>query len=469
MWLRRNAFRNLASVVRLGRASNKVAVIDAGGSLVLPGLVQAHMHLSHTYLDSGQVKSPDGTELFSNATLAFVGTLGDTRSFRDVDTLKNVPYRLSKVDASLARIKALVERGRLIIETALSRGVTSMRTQVEVDTNVGHLPFHAGCVLQREFEDRCDIRISLFATQAIYCQPNRSFDQWHTDRMKWLLQRAAGKEGVRAVGSAPFMEDNMGTALLNIQYILDLAETHGVDAEFHLDVDISQDMRTLFEVIQQIQQRPVFNSDFYSPEPSHVRFPLRVTLGHRGRLSSMSSLDKSNLAELVAGWEIYFVGVSYEAEGLFRRSSTSAHAGFKREDGWFNSVSLSRSQSGSLVKDLDAHTSLAIENTGTFTSPWDADPLTLLAMDGANPGDVSETQAQSLLRMVTLNAAAAAGMGRRAHPQSLHIRTGDVANLVILDGCYDCRTAVFNPPLNRITIKRGQMVSGAQVKGWKLN
>ncbi|KZO95946.1 hypothetical protein CALVIDRAFT_564227 [Calocera viscosa TUFC12733] len=474
-WLRRPNGRDLTATVHIRRQTRDLVVIDAGGSLVLPGLVHPRLHLSQAHFGGGPEDTLDGTELlFSSRGLAFLGPTTDIESLKRTEAVLKgtMPWHEeTKKVAALARIHSLVEAGRHIINSSLSHGVTSMRAQVDVDTVVGHLPLYAGSALQMEFAPQCDVRLALFASQPIYSQRDRGYLKEHTDRMMWFLQNAATRDGVRAIGSAPFMEGDHLAALRNIQYILDLAEAHGVDAEFKLDLDISQDGR-LFNMLEEIHKRPAFLSDFRSPQPKHANFPLRVTIAHYGRFANMSSLQKSNIAEAVAGWEIYFVGLPDEGQAFLRRPSPSRSGTPYRgavEIGDTVPNNWASGQNGSLVKDLDAHTSLALENAGNPTTPWDTDPLVLLTMTANisphEPDDAWEAQAQSLLRMVTMNAAAAAGMGKRAHPQSLHLRPGDVANLVILDGCFDCRTAVTSPPFGRITIKRGRLVAGAPVKG----
>ncbi|KZT55015.1 hypothetical protein CALCODRAFT_362123 [Calocera cornea HHB12733] len=458
LWLRRRDIHNPTPVVQLRRQSDDLIVIDAGGSLVLPGLVHAHLHLSQAFFGEEHSGYPDGSELlFSPRGVAFIDPDADIeflfgKATSDIEG--SIPmHEQKRRAAALVRLSSLAQSGRQIIEASLSHGVTTVRAQVDVDAMVGYLPLHAAFGLQTEFEGRCDIRLSAFASQPIYCQRDRGFMPNHTHGMKRLLQWAVSKEGVRAVGSAPFTEGDQMAAIMNIHYILDLAETHGVDAEFKLDLDITEDERVM-DLIEEVQKRPAFHSDFYSRDPAHANFPLRVTIAHHGRLADMHPTPKSGLAEAVAGWEIYFVGFPYVTEESLSRPVASALG----------------TGNGSLVKDLDAHTSIAFENAGSPMTPWDTDPLALPTVAALfnpyDPEDPSEAKAQSLLRMVTINAAAAAGMGKRAHPQSLLLRSGDVANLVILDGCFDCRTAVCSPPYGRITIKRGRVVAGDLVTGW---
>jgi cytosine/creatinine deaminase len=130
-------------------------VIDAACRIVIPGLVDAHVHLDKCYLlDQCCAKRGDFSEAMSETLLAKKGF--------SVEDVRN--------------------RARRLIEDEISFGTTLMRTHVEVDALVGFKSLEAIMQLKKEYENSITIQIAVFAQEGITNQPGQ------VDMMKEALK-----------------------------------------------------------------------------------------------------------------------------------------------------------------------------------------------------------------------------------------------------------------------------------------
>jgi cytosine/creatinine deaminase len=115
-------------------------VIDAACRIVIPGLVDAHVHLDKCYLlDRCCAKRGDFSEAMSETLLA--------KTNFSVEDVRN--------------------RARRLIEDQISFGTTLMRTHVEVDALVGFKSLEAIMQLKKEYENSITIQIAVFAQEGI--------------------------------------------------------------------------------------------------------------------------------------------------------------------------------------------------------------------------------------------------------------------------------------------------------------
>ncbi|CDO71469.1 hypothetical protein BN946_scf184909.g63 [Trametes cinnabarina] len=152
------------------------AELDAQGrGILLPALCHAHIHLDKCFLLDQCDELVTGN--FSEALRV---------------TAKAKSTFLHNPDD-------LYDRGRRLITESVECGVTMMRAHVEVDEAVHLACVDAGLRLRKHFKDVCDVQIAVFAQDPLFASSND--DRPGLNLV--LLQSAAHRPGVEAVGSAP--------------------------------------------------------------------------------------------------------------------------------------------------------------------------------------------------------------------------------------------------------------------------
>jgi cytosine deaminase len=172
------------------------AGIDLGGRLVLPGLIDAHVHLDKTFLGLDWMPHIDG------ATVA------------------------ARVDAEkrLRRTSGwnVADQGDALLQRLCAAGTTTLRTHVDIDEMVGLDNLHAVVALRERWADRLTIQIVAFPQSGIL----------HCAGMPDLLD-AAVREGADVVGGLdPFGFDRDVRGHLDV--VFGLAERYGAPVDIHL-------------------------------------------------------------------------------------------------------------------------------------------------------------------------------------------------------------------------------------------
>ena len=206
--------------------------IDAKGKLLIPGLVDAHVHLDKALL-LDRYPAVEGT--FSEAL---------QKTFQ------------AKQEYTAVDIQA---RARTIIERAIAFGTTAMRTHVEVDPILQLKSLEALLPLKQEYAWGIDLQLAIFAQEGITNQPGT------TD----LLRKAMAMGG-DAIGSAPYTDPDPEE---NIRIVFDLAREFDRDVDFHLDFLDDDEPLLLPLVIEQTLKR---------------NWRDRVCLGHMTKLAGLS-------------------------------------------------------------------------------------------------------------------------------------------------------------------------------------
>lgn len=207
--------------------------LDAAGRTVLPGFVDAHIHVDKCFLLSRCCAARgDFPEALSE-------TLAAKKSF------------------SVADVQA---RARRLIESQIAHGTTFMRAHVEVDPIVGLTALDAILPLKEEYKWAITIQINVFAQEGITNQPNQV-----------ELMREALRRGCECVGSAPYCDPQPQS---NIGIVFDLAQEFNVLVDFHLDYHLEGKPSLLSAVLMHTLARG---------------FQGRVCLGHMTYLSTLPS------------------------------------------------------------------------------------------------------------------------------------------------------------------------------------
>ena len=215
--------------------------LDLNGALVLPGLVETHIHLDKACI-IGRCRLEAGT--------------------------------LAEAIAETARAKAafseedVYRRGAQVLEQAIIQGTTRMRTHIEIDPVIGLTGFNAIRRLQADYAWGVDLQLCVFPQEGMLNNPGTE-----------ALLCEALASGADLLGGCPYTDsDPRG----QIARLFALAQRYDVDLDFHLDFDLLPENRLIDAVI------------------AHTRsagWAGRVTVGH---VTKLSTLDIEALRLLAA-------------------------------------------------------------------------------------------------------------------------------------------------------------------------
>jgi cytosine deaminase len=168
--------------------------VDARGRLVLPGLVEAHIHLDKALL-LDRVAAPEGT------LAEAIRVTGEAKRHFTVEDIR--------------------ARARRVLDLAIAAGTTAMRTHVEVDPIVGLRGMEAVLPLRKEYAPAIDLQVCAFAQEGILQAPGTE-----------ELLREALRMGADLVGGCPYNDTD---GVEQIAIVFRLAREFDVDADFHAD------------------------------------------------------------------------------------------------------------------------------------------------------------------------------------------------------------------------------------------
>ncbi len=168
---------------------------DAGGKLVSPGLIESHFHLDKAMTIDRVPIEPD-------------------RMIRNhMERTASIKHTFTPED--------IYARAQATIEQCLLHGITHMRTQVEVDPNVGLLGFEAVEQLRKDYAWAIDIQPCVFLQEGWPDVPGADENLVH------CLERGAPVVG----GGIRYDKDGPG----QIRRVFELAQHYDIDVDFHLD------------------------------------------------------------------------------------------------------------------------------------------------------------------------------------------------------------------------------------------
>lgn len=240
----------IAALGMLPPASSAAVICDAGGRAVLPGFVDTHVHLDKACLlgrcghSHHEVKG--GGDL--SAAIRTVSEL--KRSFTEAD---------------------VYARGARVLEKAIVKGTTRMRTHVEVDPRVGLRSFAAIRRLKQDYAWAIDLQICVFPQEGLTNDPGAD-----------PLLVAALNDGADLLGGCPYTDSDPAA---QIARLFELAHDFDVDLDFHLDFDLDPSWRHMDEVCRQTIAHG---------------WQGRVAIGHVTKLSALPPEELATAARLLA-------------------------------------------------------------------------------------------------------------------------------------------------------------------------
>ena len=217
---------------------------DAGGHLVIPGLVDTHVHLDKScILERCQCEQGTLQE-------AIVQVAAAKRDFTEDD---------------------IYARGRRTLEKAILQGTTHMRTHVEVDPRISLKGFAAIKRLKRDYAWAIDLQICVFPQEGLLNDPGTE-----------ELLVAACDDGADLIGGCPYTDsDRPG----QIARIFAIADQHDIDIDFHLDFDLDTSWMDIEEVCRQTEAHG---------------YGGRVAVGHVTKLSALPPAQLEIVARRLA-------------------------------------------------------------------------------------------------------------------------------------------------------------------------
>ena len=219
-------------------------VIDLAGRLVLPGLVETHIHLDKAcILERCQLAEGTLAEAIAQTSLAKA-----TFTEEDVYT-----------------------RGAQVLEKAILQGTTYMRTHVEIDPQIGLIGFNAIQRLKRDYAWAITLETCVFPQEGMLSNPGT----------EELLCQAL-EAGAEVLGGCPYTDSDPGA---QIRRLFELAVRYDRDLDFHLDFDLNPEGMTIGEVIRCTELH---------------RWGGRVAVGHVTKLSALPLAQLQEVARALA-------------------------------------------------------------------------------------------------------------------------------------------------------------------------
>jgi len=220
-------------------------MLELGGRLVTPGLVESHIHLDKALLDDRVVST--------------TGTLEEA-------------IRLTGAAKRTFTVEDIRARARRVLDLAVRAGTTAMRSHVEVDPIIGLTGMEAMLPLREEYAPALDLQLCAFAQEGIVKAPGT----------EGLLRRALTM-GADLVGGCPYNDTD---GLEHIRIVFALATAFGVDADFHADFADEPEHLHVREIASQTVR---------------AGWQGRVVVGHLSELSAVPGYRQDEIIAEIVG------------------------------------------------------------------------------------------------------------------------------------------------------------------------
>ncbi|OSX59873.1 hypothetical protein POSPLADRAFT_1149833, partial [Postia placenta MAD-698-R-SB12] len=333
-------------------------------------------------------------------------------------------------------------RGRRLITQSVECGVTAMRAHVEVDETVAMTCLDTGLRLKREYSSVCDIQVAVFAQDPFFSNEEDSEPGVNLS----LFRDASLRDGVGAVGSAPYVEPSIPQAKCNITYVLDIAHARGLHADFHLDYNLDPASEPLIWFLLDELRARIAEGRWHAG--------MQVCVGHATRLALFSGDEWARFRREVEEHALPIMLVGLPPSDLYMMGRGAQPA----QRGTLNILRLA---------ERGVRAAMAVNNVGNaFTPQGPLDPLALCPLGVAVFQNGTKDACQTLVEAVTVNARTAIGV---PGPRSLMPAIGGPADFVLLHDNDSMYSAALDPSYSRTTIKGGVVVAKRYTSRWLLH
>ena len=231
----------------IGGAAQRV--IDAGGRVAIPGLLEPHLHLEKALLHR---RMPARTGTLEEA-IRITGILKGKQEREDV-----------------------LARSRQVLDMAVRAGTTVIRAQPDVDVIQGLIGVETAVQLREEYRNLLDIQIVAFPQEGIL-----------KSRGTLDLMEQALRLGADVVGGCPYNELPRADTEQHIGIVFDLAQKYGLPVDLHADfADDTADAR--FAVAGYVARKTI-----------EMGYHGRVSLGHVTSLGALTAEEAKPVIDLL--------------------------------------------------------------------------------------------------------------------------------------------------------------------------
>lgn len=352
--------------------------IALGGALVLPGLVDAHIHLDKSLVgDAWQPHRPGKSPSFS------------------------VMERVAIEAEVLARAAPVAERAAALVEMAVARGTTYMRSHVDIDPVTGLRSLEAVLAVRDRYKDALSIQIVAFPQRGLVSCPGT----------RELMDEAmrAGVEVVGGLDPAGVDHDVAG----QLDAVFGLAERYAARIDIHLHDPGAEGLAELDEIARRTRALGMAG---------------RVNVSHAYALGMVPTADAQRTAERLAT-----AGVSILTNAPGNHAYPS-------------------------VRQLRAAGVTVIAGNDNIRDAWwpygDADMLERAMLIGYGSGFLTDEELAIAFDLATDSAARALGIG------DYGVRVGAYADLVVVAARNVAEAVVARPPRSHV-FKAGKLVAQA--------
>ncbi len=224
--------------------TSDASVLDAGHCLVVPGLIETHIHL-------------DKTCILDRCTIV-EGTVAE--AVRETAKAK----KTFTCEDVYARAESALKR-------CICHGTMRMRTHVELDPGIKMIGFDAIEQLAKDYRWAINIELCVFPQEGLTDNPGT----------EELLVEGL-RRGARAIGAVPYMDANPRG---QIDRIFALAREHDVEIDMHLDLADTTDGMQI---------------DYVCLKTDEYNYGGRVAVGHMTQASLLPKADFDALAARLA-------------------------------------------------------------------------------------------------------------------------------------------------------------------------
>ena len=398
-------------------------VIDGREQFLAPSLCHPHIHLDKCFL------------------------LSDPK-YSDLEIIKgDFAEALELTSKAKSRFQEddLMRRGRWLVTESIVAGVTSMRAFVEVDATVRFECLDAGLKLKKEFKDRCEIQICVFAQDPVMT-PGKNPEG------RKLIEEALSRKGVDALGSTPYVERDDDKMRENIKWTILTALKYGKHLDFHLDYNLNPHQTAL--TVYVIETLNAHHWTAYTRDRT-------IVLGHCTRLTLFTAEQWRQLRTHIADLPLSFIGLPTSDIFMMGKPSPEEGGG-ERVRGTL--------QIPSMIQTYKLQGAISVNNVGNaFTPQGNCDPMGVASMGVGLYQAGTKRDTELLFECVSNRAKAAIGQTK----SELRLKVGNYADFVLFGTGkpedevltskarkrYTIQEIVYDPPSERRTIYRGCLVA----------